>query len=244
MALSLNALTTQVQKFIQRTSIGSNPSIQDMVLRAIIWLESLDYWPWRFKRDATTITLGSGTWEYSLPGDFGEDLAFRITEDNKEDDLDRIAFEDFIRNHPDPSKESGGQPTKYTIGYKAGTSGAKRLWIPHPADGTYATELLYWEVRTDAVSTTLPSGLGEVEKICLVHKAAAMIEGGILKQNNCNTTPTCECNACQSNRWLVAIKTRKQLQRIREKPSWKHPKKSGIIGETYDVRGHIDTYNV
>jgi len=228
------------------TLIGSNPSIQDMILRAIVYLEGLDYWPWRMVRDGDGITLGSGTWQYSLPTNFGEDLSFRITEDDAEDELNRIAFEDFIRKYPDPSSESGGQPTTYTIGYAAGTSsaGSKKLWLPHPADGTYATEFLYWEIRTDAVSTDLPSGLNEVEKIAIVHKAASMIEGGILKISTCTGAQTCECNACQSNRWLANLQNRKRLQRIREKPTWKIPYAKSGATQNYDVRGHQKIYDV
>jgi hypothetical protein len=121
MAMNLNALVTEVQSRVHRTDINTN--IQNELLKTITRLETKRYWPWRFMRDNSTITLASGTYEYSLPSDFGEDLAFNIVETDKEDVLDRIAFEDFVQKWPDPSQSSGGQPTKYSIGYKVGTSG-------------------------------------------------------------------------------------------------------------------------
>jgi hypothetical protein len=241
--LSLANMVTNVQKFIQRTSIGSNPSIQDMLLNTIIWLEGLDYWPWRFMRDSSTISLASATWSYSLPGDFGTDFALVITENNKEDELERIAFDDFIRKWPDPSANSGGQPTNYTIGFKAGSAGVKQLWFSHPADGTYSCDLWYWQVRTDAVGTTLETGLNEVEKLALIRKTAAMIEGGVLKISTCNGQPTCECNACAANRWLLNLQNRKRMEKLSAKPRWKHPYKQGHGGWQYDVRGQQKTYN-
>jgi hypothetical protein len=230
--------------YIGRTSIGSNPSIQDKIIEAILWLEGLTYWPWKIKRDASTITLASSTWNYSLPGDFHSDLAFRITQDNKEDDLERLAFEDFIRKHPDPSANDAGQPTRYTIGYVSGTAGSREVWLPHPADASYTTELIYFRQSTNATSTDFADGLNEVEKMCVVSKASALIEGEVLKVSSCTGRPTCHCNACRANQWITNLKSRWDQERIREKPAWKIPSRHRNMYANYDVRGHQKIYNV
>jgi hypothetical protein len=242
MAISLNALVTEVQSRVHRTDI--NTTIQQELLKTITELETKRYWPWRFMRDATTIALASGTYEYSLPSDFGEDLAFNIIETDKYDVLDRVAFEDFVRKWPDVSQLDGGQPTKYTIGYKAGTSGAKRLWCNIPADATYTAELMYFQTRADATSTDFPTSFTELEKMYLIHKAAAVVKQQHLGYSDCKNTPTCHCDACEVFRKEQLLENRYKLQRTRDGGKWKHPKKSGTLIGQYDVRGNQKTYNV
>jgi len=242
MALSLNAIVTEVHSRIHRTDIST--SVQNILLQQITWLETLEYWPWRTTRNTAT-TLASDTYAYDVPADFGEDLALVITEDNKEDYLERIAFHQFISKYPDPSANDVGQPTKYTIGYAQGTASAgnKQIWFPHPADGTYATEFIYYNRRADCTATDFPTAFTELEKLVLVFRAAAHIEGTILGYSNCSGQPTCYCNACESNRWLAAAERRYSRERVREKPRWKMPKKKGYVTQ-YDIRGNQTIYNV
>jgi hypothetical protein len=195
-------------------------------------------------RDATTITLASGTYEYSLPSDFGEDLAFNIIETDKYDVLDRVAFETFIKKWPDVSQLSGGQPTKYTIGYKSGTSGAKRLWCNVPADATYTAELMYWQTRADATSTDFPTTFTELEKLYLIHKASAIVKKQYLGYSDCDGNQTCHCDACESFRLEGDLEARYTRQRTRENPQWKHKKKRGTMIGQYDVRSNQSEYNV
>jgi len=243
MAMDLNAIVTEVHSRIHRTDISTN--VQNILLQQITWLETLEYWPWRTTRDQAGITLASGSWAHNVPADFGEDLAFVIIEDDKENYLERIAFEQFVSRYPDPSKESGGQPTVYTVGYALSTSsaGKKQVWFPHPADATYTSEFIYYNRRADCTGTDFPTGFTELEKLVLVFRAAAHIEGSLLGDSKCNGTPTCHCNACEANSWLGAAQRRYGNERMREKPRWKHAKKRGW-GVGLDIRGHQDPYNV
>jgi len=193
-------------------------------------------------RDASTVILASGTYEYSLPSDFGEDFALRIIDDNKEDDLERIAWDNFVRKYPDPSSESGGQPTKYTIGIKEGTAGARRIHFPHPADAVYTAELIYFNRRADATSTDFPDGFTELEKLYLTAKASAIVKKQILGYSDCDGTPTCECDGCEAKQLERDLVGRFTLERKRDGVAWKHPKKRPL-GGYYDVRGEQDIYN-
>jgi hypothetical protein len=245
MALSLNALVTEVNSIIHRTDMTGE--IQTGLLQQITWLETLDYWPWRMTRNQAGLVLASATWSYSLPTDFGEDLAINIVETDKRDSLDRLAYEDFIRKYPDPGQDSGGQPTAYSIGYALGTAsaGSKAIFFPHPADATYTCEMIYYNRRADSTGTDFPNAFTDLEKWVLVYLCAAYIEGTKLKIDTCRKKypgDLCGCTRCERDRWMQALQARYTRERTRETPKWKHPKKSGA--GIYDVRGGQKTYNV
>lgn len=241
MAILLTQMVTAVQSRVKRTDINTN--IQNAILELITELEAMAYWPWRMTRDASTVILASGTYEYSLPTDFGEDFALRIITDNKEADLDRVSWDNFVRKYPDPSSQSGGQPTKYTIGIKEGTAGAKRIHFPHPADAVYTAELIYFNRRAGATATDFPDGFTELEKLYLIAEASAIVKKQILGYSDCDGTPNCKCDGCHANKLARALSNRYSLERKREGVEWKHPKKRPL-GGYYDVRGGQDIYNV
>ena len=239
MAMALTALVTEVQSRVKRTDINTN--IQNTILKLITRLETKMYWPWRMTRDASTVILASGTYEYDLPSDFGEDFALRIIDDDKEADLERIAWSVFVHKHPDPSSKSGGQPTEYTIGVKEGTAGTKRIHFPHPADAEYTAELIYFNRRADATATDFPDGFTELEKLYLTAKASAIVKKQILGYSNCDGSQTCECDGCEARQVEGDMLGRYSLERKRGKVGWQH-KESRPGGGFWDIRGNQDIY--
>jgi len=67
---------------------------------------------WNYINEDYSLTLASGTQDYTLPSNFKTELYVNITNNNKQ--LDRIELQDLVRQYPG-SLDSGGDVGRYSI---------------------------------------------------------------------------------------------------------------------------------
>ena len=146
----IDACTTQVEKNINRGSLGSTSTptdteVQNWLVRAKQELQDMYGFSWRrvFKYASTV----AGTYRYALPPDFagGSTVLRDITQNKRLDYLDPISFDS---KFPDVAGDGNSAPAIFTIK-------DRELWLQAPADAVSTLEFEYTRSGDDATATDI-----------------------------------------------------------------------------------------
>ena len=163
MALSLANMLARVKRIVPTTVLDTE--LQDAILERMNYLATLDVFP--FQEGFQSATLAAAGTSMATPDNFAAQKSLVLYTADSQRPLTYLDPPTFDQMFPNPSENTSGKPTYYTIKVSEGS-----YYFNCPADAAYTIYSYFHKIPDDATDTTV-SQLTEMAKLTIVDWAAA-----------------------------------------------------------------------